>query len=45
MSNIATKAEVIEQLSKMLRDGKETMPDDTFIKVMTAFARLQGWIK
>jgi hypothetical protein len=45
MGVVATKKELSQRLSDMLRNGKDSMKDETFIKVMTAYARLQGWIK
>ena len=45
MSDVATREEVLQRMSKMLRDGKDSMSDDTFLKVLTAYARLQGWMK
>lgn len=46
MSKVVTKREVLYQLSTILRN-RETLELDalTFLKVMKAYARLQGWLK
>jgi hypothetical protein len=44
-TEVATKSEVLQRLSDMLRNGRTTMKDDIFLKVMGAYAKLQGWIK
>jgi hypothetical protein len=45
MQKTITKKEVIERLSKRLRDGRETMSNETFIKVVTYYAKLMGWYR
>jgi hypothetical protein len=42
MSNVITKSEVVKQLADMLRD--DTISDVSFLKLMVAMCRLQGWI-
>ncbi len=44
MTKVATKQEALLKLSNILRK-RDMLPDDTFLKVMTCYARLQGWIK
>jgi hypothetical protein len=44
MSDVATKTEIMEQLSAKLRNGK-SMSDDTFVKVLTVYSKLSGWDK
>jgi len=44
MTKVATRQEALQKLSTILRK-RDTLSDDTFLKVMTCYARLQGWIK
>ena len=43
MKPIATKHEVLQQLSTMLR--RDELKDDTFVKVLSTYAKLSGWFK
>jgi hypothetical protein len=40
-SKVATKHEVLHQLSTMLR--KDDLSDQMFIKLLVAYGRLQNW--
>jgi hypothetical protein len=44
MNNVATKQEVLHKLSEVLRN-REGLKDETFLKVLGTYARLQGWLK
>lgn len=41
MSDVATKQEVLESLSKQLR--REDLEDLAFIKLLTFYMKLAGW--
>jgi hypothetical protein len=45
MRDVATKKEIMEQLSTKLRNGKDSMSDDTFVKVLSVYSKLSGWFK
>jgi hypothetical protein len=42
-TNPITKQEVAVRLSQVLRN--DDLPDKVYIKVLTAYAKLQGWIR
>jgi hypothetical protein len=42
MSDVATKSEVLQGLTKQLR-RKDELDDKTFIKLVTLFGKLSGW--
>ena len=44
MNNVATKQEVLLKLSAVLRK-REELKDETYLKVLGAYAKLQGWFK
>jgi hypothetical protein len=41
---VATKTEVIAKLTEMLRRRDDTISDESFVKLMTAMCKLQGWL-
>jgi hypothetical protein len=41
MSKVASKAEVLQSLSKQLR--RDDLDDKTFIKLLTLYSKLSGW--
>jgi hypothetical protein len=41
MSDVVTKAEALESLTKQLR--REDLDDLTFVKLLTMYAKLQRW--
>jgi hypothetical protein len=43
MSDPMSKQEAVQQLSKHLR--RPELSDEMFVKLLTVFATLQGWIK